>query len=54
MRDEIERLKAEVETHKAEIERLKHKVNYWKIEAECDHGRWLRTLEDLEHLRKLK
>ena len=47
MRDEIERLKAEVEL-------LKGKVLYWKIEAECDHGRWLRTLEDLEHLRRLK
>ena len=39
---------------KAEIELLKGRVNYWKIEAECDHGRWIRTLEDLEHLRKLK
>jgi hypothetical protein len=39
---------------KAENEMLKGRVNYWKIEAECDHGRWLRTLEDLEHLRKLK
>jgi hypothetical protein len=39
---------------KEEIEILKGRVNYWKIEAECDHGRWLRTLEDLEHLRNLK
>jgi hypothetical protein len=38
----------------AEIEMLKGRVNYWKIEAECDHGRWLRCLEDLEHLRNLK
>ena len=39
---------------KAEVERLKQQVQYWKIEAECDHGRWLRCLEDLEHLRRLK
>ncbi len=39
---------------KAEVELLKGRVNYWKIEAECDHGRWLRTLEDLEHLRNQK
>jgi hypothetical protein len=36
---------------KAENELLKGQVNYWKIEAECDHGRWLRCLEDLEKLR---
>jgi regulator of replication initiation timing len=39
---------------KEENEMLKGRVNYWKIEAECDHGRWMRTLEDLEHLRNLK
>ena len=39
---------------KDEIKMLEGRVRYWKIEAECDHGRWLRTLEDLEHLRKLK
>ena len=37
---------------KAENEVLKGQVNYWKIEAECDHGRWLRCLEDMEKLRK--
>ena len=36
---------------KAEAERLEHKVNYWRIEAECDNARWLRCLEDLEKLR---
>jgi hypothetical protein len=36
---------------KAENELLKGQVNYWRIEAECDHGRWLRCLEDLEKLR---
>lgn len=49
-----EELEAENARLKAEVELLKGKVNYWKIEAECDHGRWLRTLEDLEHLRNLK
>jgi len=39
---------------KAEISILEGRVRYWKIEAECDHGRWMRTLEDLEHIRKLK
>jgi hypothetical protein len=39
---------------KEENEMLKRQVNYWRIEAECDHGRWLRCLEDLEHLRRLK
>jgi len=34
-----------------EVELLKGQVNYWRIEAECDHGRWLRCLEDLEKLR---
>jgi hypothetical protein len=38
----------------AEVERLEHQVRYWRIEAECDHGRWLRCLEELENLRKLK
>jgi uncharacterized protein YeeX (DUF496 family) len=37
---------------KAEVELLKGQVNYWKIEAECDHGRWQRCLEDMEKLRK--
>ena len=39
---------------KAEVAMLEGRVRYWKIEAECDHGRWLRCLEDLEHLRNLK
>ncbi len=37
-----------------EIKMLERQVNYWRIEAECDHGRWLRCLEDLEYLRNLK
>ena len=39
---------------KAEVNMLEGRVRYWKIEAESDHGRWLRCLEDLEHLRNLK
>ena len=39
---------------KAEAGMLEGCVRYWRIEAECDHGRWLRCLEDLEHLRNLK
>ena len=39
---------------KSKIELLERQVNYWRVEAECDHGRWLRCLEDLEHLRRLK
>lgn len=39
---------------KAKVDLLERQVNYWRIEAECDHGRWQRCLEDLEHLRRLK
>ncbi len=39
---------------KSKIEMLERQVNYWRIEADCDHGRWQRCLEDLEHLRRLK
>ena len=37
---------------KAEVERLEQQVKYWRIEAETDHARWLRVLEDVERLRK--
>jgi cell division protein FtsB len=53
-RAELLMVKAEVERLTKENEMLTHKVRYWQIEAECDHGRWLRCLEDLEHLRRLK
>lgn len=36
---------------KEEVERLQQQVNYWRIEAQTDHSRWLRCLEDLEKLR---
>ena len=37
---------------KIEADLLEGRVRYWRIEAECDHGRWLRCLEDLDNLRK--
>ena len=37
---------------KAEAERLAGVVNYWRIEAETDHCRWLRVLEENDKLRK--
>ena len=30
---------------------VEQRVHYWKIEAQTDHGRWLRCLEELERLR---
>lgn len=38
-----------VEMHEA-IKRLEHEVNYWRIEAEVDHARWLGSLEDIDAL----
>ncbi len=52
--NEVRELADENKRLKDEIKMLEGRVRYWKIEAECDHGRWLRTLEDLEHLRNLK
>jgi len=37
---------------KSEVERLHHSINYWQIEAETDHSRWMRALEEIETLRK--
>lgn len=54
MGNQIRALADENARLKAEVEMLEGRVRYWKIEAECDHGRWLRCLEDLEHLRNLK
>ena len=48
----IEELLAENARLKAEIERMEHQVKYWQIEADTDHARWLRVLEDVERLRK--
>ncbi len=35
-----------------ENQRLKDQIRYWQIEAETDHGRWMRALEEIETLRK--
>lgn len=51
---ECRALADENKTLKSKIEMLERQVNYWRIEAEVDHGRWQRCLEDLEHLRRLK
>lgn len=39
---------------KSKIEMLERQVNYWRIEANVDHDRWLRSLEEIDHIRKLK
>lgn len=49
---EMVKAMAEVTRLKAEVERLEQQVKYWRIEAETDHARWLRVLEDVERLRK--
>ena len=41
-----------IEDKNREIERLKEMNRYLDIEAKTDHARWIRTLEDLEELRK--
>jgi regulator of replication initiation timing len=51
LRDRHGELCADNARLKAEVERLKQQVDYWRIESDCNHGRWLRCLEDLEHLR---
>lgn len=33
------------------IHQLECEVNYWRIEAQTDHDRWLRALEELEKYR---
>lgn len=45
---------AEIASLKAEVLRLERLVNYWRIEANVDHDRWLRSLEEIDHIRKLK
>jgi hypothetical protein len=36
------------------IQQLEHQLRYWMIEAETDHNRWLRALEEIESLRNKK
>jgi hypothetical protein len=37
---------------KSQVVQLDQCMKYWRIEAETDHARWLRVLEDNEALRK--
>jgi uncharacterized protein YlxW (UPF0749 family) len=50
--NQVRDLSSENSTLKAEVERLQHSVKYWQIEAETDHDRWMRALEEIETLRK--
>jgi len=45
-------LKEENDRLKAKVERMEHQINYLIIEADTDHARWLRCLEDKERLTK--
>lgn len=42
----------EIANLRTEAERLAGQVKYWRIEAETDHARWLRVLEENDTLRK--
>jgi septal ring factor EnvC (AmiA/AmiB activator) len=42
----------EIANLRTEAESLAGNVNYWRIEAETDHARWLRVLEENDKLRK--
>lgn len=49
--DEHTKLIDRNKTLKAEVERMEHQVKYWRIEAETDNARWLRSLEESARLR---
>lgn len=42
----------EIAKLRTEVERLAGNVKYWRIEAETDHARWLRVLEENDALKK--
>ena len=50
--NELKGLAEDMESLRKENEALRHEVKYWRIEAQTDHARWLRCLEDLEKMRK--
>lgn len=50
--NQVRDLSSENNKMKANIESLERQVNYWKIEANVDHERWMRTLEDMYNLRR--
>jgi uncharacterized coiled-coil DUF342 family protein len=50
--DELKGLAEDMETLRNKNQALENEVKYWRIEAQTDHARWLRCLEDLEKMRK--
>jgi len=50
--NELKGLAEDMEALRKDNERLKNEVLYWRVEAQTDHDRWLRVLEDLEQVRK--
>lgn len=50
--DELSGLAADIEDLRKKNEHLQHEVNYWRIEAQTDHDRWLRAMEENDKLRK--
>ena len=51
--DDVNKMQADIILDKErEIERLREIVRYWQIESKTDNARWIRTLEDLDELRK--
>jgi DNA repair exonuclease SbcCD ATPase subunit len=50
--NELKGIAEDIESMRIQIETMKHEVNYWRIEAQTDHDRWLRVLAENEELRK--
>ena len=48
----LKNLDVDLKKIRTEVERLAGNVKYWRIEAETDHARWLRVLEENDALRK--
>jgi uncharacterized coiled-coil DUF342 family protein len=50
--NELKGIAEDIDSMRNQIEMMKHEVNYWRIEAQTDHDRWLRVLSENEELRK--
>jgi uncharacterized coiled-coil DUF342 family protein len=50
--NELKGIAEDIDSMRNQIEMMKHEVNYWRIEAQTDHDRWLRVLAENEELRK--
>jgi uncharacterized coiled-coil DUF342 family protein len=50
--NELKGIAEDIDSMRNQIEMMKHEVNYWRIEAQTDHDRWLRVLSENEDLRK--